>query len=191
VLDKNHQKLTNCSHPLGLEQIKECLLFSKEGFHERREREVRNGINPREMEQEGMTKGIFGNFSASGEAELAITCSSSGGWEERRGERGEVGFGAVKETKSGVSIEDRVQGREISKGGIALDRSDTGTGELLAQLLAALATQKRKDRLGSVKRGGGGGSRERRRVMVGIRSGGGVKEGFGGGEEAARHVRAD
>lgn len=197
VPDKDHQKLTNCSHSFGLKRIKERFLFSKEGFHERREGEVGDRVDPREVEQEGMLKGIFGDFAASREAELAVACSGNGDRKERQGERGEVGFGAVEEAKSGISVEDGVEEREIAEGRFALDGSDTGAGELPAEFLAALATEKREDGLGSGERGGGRGGTDRRRVVLGIRSrlagwsGGGVKEGFGGREEAARHVRAE
>lgn len=59
----------------------------------------------REVEKEGMAKGILGNVAASWEAELAVMCSR-GKRENGRREGREVGFGAVKETKRSISVED-------------------------------------------------------------------------------------
>lgn len=72
---------------------------------------MRDRINPREMEQEGMAKGVFLNFAASREPELPVKCSGGRERKERRGEGREVGFGAVEETKSSVSVEDRIEER--------------------------------------------------------------------------------
>lgn len=178
MVDKDHQKLTNHSDTLGLERIKEGFLFGEEGLHERGECEVRNGFNPREVEEERMAKGIFGDIAASGEAEFAVAGSGSGEGKARRREGGEVGFGAIEETESVVSFDDGVEEREIAKGGVALDGSYTRTGELLAELLAALATEKRKDRFGGGESGGGSGGREGGGMARSWRKGGGgVKEG--------------
>ena len=160
----------------------DAALFLEERAHERREREVRDGVHDGEVEQQRVARSGARHFAAAGEAELAVQLAGLGkGDPVRRREGSQERARAVEEAEGRIAVEHGVEGRNATRG-LRLDGRDPWAVELPQELLSPLAGEQWQER----------GRRFRRRYR---RCGGGRRRGSWGGkeersrgtEEAARH----
>lgn len=141
-----HQELPDGPHPRREELVVQAALLLQERAHERREREVRDGVHPGEVEEQRVARGGAGHAAAAGEPELAVQLPGlREGDPVRRREGGQERPRAGEEPEGGFAVEDGVELRHAARG-LRLDRRDARAAQLLPELPPPLAGQQRQER---------------------------------------------